>query len=154
VPLLARFLIYPLPRCASAALQRFLVKYLMLLNHVGVFNKSREDALGFYRDFLGFDFTRETTVPKELSEQLFAVSRDVTMLVFEKSGIKIEVFICPECKQSSPDLRHTGFLLENFQEMLEKASKSGVELITGKTKDKTVYFIRDFSGNLIEIKQM
>jgi methylmalonyl-CoA/ethylmalonyl-CoA epimerase len=126
----------------------------MLLNHVGIFNNSRESALRFYRDFLDFDFTREATVPKELSEQLFAVSRDITMLVFEKNGIKIEVFICPECLQPSPDLKHTGFLLENFPEMLEKASKSGVELITGRTKDKTVYFIRDFSGNLIEIKQM
>lgn len=126
----------------------------MLLNHVGVFNKNREDALGFYRDFLGFEFTRETAVPRELSEQLFTVSRDITMMVFEKNGIKVEVFICPECRQPSPHLSHTGFLLENFPEVLTKASKSGVDLITGRTKDKTVYFIRDFSGNLIEIKQM
>jgi len=126
----------------------------MQLNHVGVFNKSREDALGFYRDFLGFEFTREAMVPAELSEQLFAISRDITMLVFEKDGIKIEVCICPECTWPSPHLGHTGLLLENFPEMLEKASKSGVDLIMGKTRDKTVYFIRDFSGNLIEIKQM
>jgi methylmalonyl-CoA/ethylmalonyl-CoA epimerase len=141
-------------RCASAAFQRFLVKYHMLLNHVGVFNKSGEDALRFYRDFLGFECTREATVPKELSEQLFTLSRDIRMLVFEKDGIKIEVFICPECKKPSPDLNHTGFLLKNFPEVLEKASKTGVEVITGKTKDKTVYFVRDFSGNLVEIKQL
>lgn len=126
----------------------------MLLNHVGVFNTCREDALRFYRDFLGFALTREATVSRELSEQLFAVSGDIPMLVFEKSGIKIEVFICPKCKHPSPDLKHIGFLLENFPEMLEKASKDGVDLITGRTKDKTVYFIRDFSGNLIEIKQL
>jgi len=125
----------------------------MLLNHVGVINKSREDALRFYRDFLVFDLTREATVSRELSQQLFAVSQDIPMLVFEKDGIKIEVFIYPECKQPVPDIRHTGLSLENFSEIIEKASGSGIELVIGKTTDKTVYFIRDFSGNLIEIKQ-
>jgi catechol 2,3-dioxygenase-like lactoylglutathione lyase family enzyme len=126
----------------------------MLLNHIGVFNKSREDALLFYRDFLGLALTRETTVSQELSEQLFAISRDITMLVFEKDGIKIEIFICPECKLPSPDLNHIGLLLEDFPEMLQKVLKAGITLITGRTKEKTIYFIRDFSGNLIEIKQL
>ncbi len=125
----------------------------MLLNHVGIINKSREQALRFYRDFLGFEMTREVTVSQELSKQLFAVSRDVQMLVFEKDEMKIEVFICPDCKQPSPDFRHIGLLLKNFSEIIEKAPQAGIELITGKTKEKTVYFIKDFSGNLIEIKQ-
>jgi len=126
----------------------------MLLNHVGVVNKSREDALRFYRDFLGFDLTREVAVSKELSEQLFAVSQDIQMIVFERDGIKIEVFIHPECKQPYPNIRHIGLSLENFSEIIEKASGYGIELVIGKTTDKTVYFIRDFSGNLIEIKQL
>jgi catechol 2,3-dioxygenase-like lactoylglutathione lyase family enzyme len=126
----------------------------MLLNHVGVFNKSREDGFRFYRDFLGFDLTREVAVSKELSEQLFAVSQDIQMMVFERDGIKIEVFIHPECKQPFPDIRHIGLSLENFSEIIEKAQKAGIDLIVGKTKDKTVYFIKDFSGNLIEIKQL
>ena len=125
----------------------------MLLNHIGVINKSREDALRFYRDFLGFDLTREVAVSRELSEQLFAVSQDIPMMVFERDGIKIEVFIYPECKQPVPDIGHTGLSLENFSEIIEKAPGFGIELVIGKTKDKTVYFIKDFSGNLIEIKQ-
>lgn len=126
----------------------------MLLNHAGVVNKSREDALRFYRDFLGFDLTREVTVLQELSEQLFSIAQDILMMVFEKNGIKIEVFICSECKQPFPDIRHIGLSLENFSEIIEKAQKAGIDLIVGKTKDKTVYFIKDFSGNLIEIKQL
>ena len=126
----------------------------MLLNHAGVVNKSREEALRFYRDFLGFAVIKESVISKELSGQLFSVDRDVTMLAFGKNGVKIEVFICPECGLPSPDLRHIGLLLENFAEVMEKARPAGVGVITGKTKDKTVYFIRDFSGNLIEIKQL
>ena len=125
----------------------------MILNHVGLTNNSKEEALLFYRDFLGLDFTRETLISQELSGQLFSVFRDISMLVFEKNGLKIEVFICPECGRPRPDLRHAGLLLDNFSEVLEKAPSTGVEVITGKTREKTVYFLKDFSGNLLEVKQ-
>jgi len=125
----------------------------MLLNHVGVINTKREDAVRFYKDFLGFDLTREVSVSRDLSQQLFAVAMDIPMMVFEKDAVKIEVFIYPESKQPSPDIKHFGLLLENFSEVIEQAPGAGIELITGKTKDKTVYFIKDLSGNLIEVKQ-
>ncbi|MEW6599704.1 MAG: VOC family protein [Nitrospirota bacterium] len=125
----------------------------MLLNHVGLTNKSEEDAVLFYRDFLGFELTRKSVVTKTLSEQLFSVQGDLGMLVFEKDGIKIEVFISPAYTLPAPDINHIGLLLNNFWEVVEKAPQAGVKVIIGKSKDKTVYFIRDFSGNLIEIKQ-
>lgn len=125
----------------------------MLLNHVGIINKNEEEAVRFYRDFLGFEITKESLVPSELSEQLFAISRDINVLVFERDGIKIEVFISPEYKPACPDIMHTGLLLDDLSEIMEKAQQAGMELITGRTKEKTVYFIRDLSGNLIEIKQ-
>jgi catechol 2,3-dioxygenase-like lactoylglutathione lyase family enzyme len=125
----------------------------MLLNHIGLTNKSEEDAIRFYRDFLGFELTRKSVVPAVLSEQLFSVSGDLSMLVFEKEGTKIEVFISPVYTLPGPNINHIGYLLDNFQEVLEKANQEGIELVIGKTEDKTVYFVRDFSGNLIEIKQ-
>jgi catechol 2,3-dioxygenase-like lactoylglutathione lyase family enzyme len=125
----------------------------MLLNHVGLTNKSEEDAVRFYRDFLGLELTRRSVVPAGLSEQLFSVTDDLGMIVFEREGIKIEVFISPVYTLPVPDINHIGFLLDNFQEIVERAANAGVKLIIGKTKDKTVYFVRDFSGNLIEIKQ-
>ena len=138
----------------SAPTGLFLVQYPMFLNHAGVINKNEEDAVRFYKDFLGLEITKEWVVPAELSGQLFAISRDIRMLVFEKEGTKIEVFISPEYRNATPDINHFGILVDNFSEIVEKVPQAGVELITGKTKDKTVYFIKDFSGNLIEIKQM
>ena len=123
----------------------------MLLNHVGIANESEEKAIRFYHGLLGFEKTREFVVTTELSEQLFSDSREIKVLVFERNGIKIEVFICPGCKQSFPDYSHTGLLLDDFQAIKEKAQEMGV-LIVGKTREKTVYFLKDFSGNMIEIK--
>jgi methylmalonyl-CoA/ethylmalonyl-CoA epimerase len=127
------------------------VKYCMLLNHVGIINESEEKAVRFYHGILGFEKAREFVVPTKLSEQLFSVSREIKVLVFERDGIKLEVFICHECRQRFPDYSHIGFLLDDFHSIKEKAQQMGV-LIVGITDEKTVYFLKDFSGNLIEIK--
>lgn len=123
----------------------------MLLNHVGIVNETEEKAVRFYHDFLGFEKTREFIVSAKLSEQLFSVSRETKVLVFEKDNIKLEVFICSECMQPYPDYRHTGLLLDDFHPIKNKAQQMGL-LIEGRTDEKTVYFLKDFSGNLIEIK--
>lgn len=133
---------------------RFCYNTLMTLNHAGIINKDEEQALRFYRDFLGLEHTRGFTLPSELSEQLFDVSLDIRILVFEKDGTKLEVFISPEYRPAHPDFGHVGLFVEDLSAIIEKAPLAGVELIQGRTKEKTVYFIRDFSGNLIEIKQM
>jgi catechol 2,3-dioxygenase-like lactoylglutathione lyase family enzyme len=126
----------------------------MDLNHVGITNINEEHAELFYGRFLGFRKTRDIDLPVELSEQLFGQSREIKILVFEHEAIKVEVFICPECKQQlQPDFSHIGLYIDNLDELLEKASRAGVEHVIGKTTGKTVHFIKDFSGNLIEIKQ-
>ncbi len=126
----------------------------MVLNHVGIINTSVEQADRFYGDFLGLDKTKEALLPKELSEQLFDYSSDIKMMIFETDGMKIEIFICPECKsQTLPDFGHIGLILDDLPLLINKASEAGVEHIVGTTADKTVHFIKDFHGNLIEIKQ-
>ncbi|OQZ03799.1 MAG: hypothetical protein B6D34_06325 [Candidatus Brocadia sp. UTAMX1] len=124
----------------------------MELNHVGITNKNEEQAIRFYQDFLGLEKTREILLPPELSEQLFSLSLEIKALVFEKPGLKVEVFIS-DFQHANPNFTHFGLMLDNFAEITEKAQRSHVELVLGKHKEKTVYFLKDFSGNLIEIKQ-
>jgi len=126
----------------------------MVLNHIGIINENEEQAERFYGAFLGLDKTREFYLPLELAEQLFDYSHEIKMMVFENDGIKVEVFICSGCsKQPSPDFRHIGLFVDDLFLFMEKASQLGVEQIVGKTKEKTVHFIKDFYGNMIEVKQ-
>lgn len=125
----------------------------MILNHVGIVNESAEMAERFYKGFLKFEKTREVVLSPELSGQLFDLPREIIVLVFERDGVKLEVFICPECKLPYPDLSHIGLYLDDLSATVEEAQKAGVQHIIGKTGEKTVHFIRDFHGNLIEIKQ-
>ena len=77
----------------------------MQLNHVGIINKSEEQAVKFYQDFLGFKITREIILPLELTEQLFSVSKEIKVLVVENEGIKIEVFIS-DFQPENPNFTH------------------------------------------------
>ncbi len=124
----------------------------MVLDHIGIVNKSEEDALRFYRDILGLDKIKDSVSTADLSEQLFLISKDIKMIVFGKGRVKVEIFILPEFIHPSPNIPHLGLQVKDIQELLERVEQAGARVITGKRSDKTVYFIQDFSGNLIEVK--
>ncbi len=124
----------------------------MQLHHVGIINKTEDQAVRFYQKFLGMEKVREYDVTSELSRQLFSHSDTLRAVTFSKQNVKIEIFLLPVFDLPSPNISHFCLHLDNFQEILETAHKAGVTLITGKKGDRNVYFLRDFSGNLIEIK--
>lgn len=124
----------------------------MLLHHVGIFNRDENQAVKFYHDFLGMEKVRQYRVTPELSQQLFSVATETRVVTFARGDVKIEIFLCTEFNLPAPNMPHFCLHLENFSEILETARLSGIEVITGKKEDKIVYFLRDFSGNMIEIK--
>ncbi len=124
----------------------------MELNHVGIINKSEEQALKFYNEFLGLKKTKEMLLVQELSEQLFSVSKEIKVMVFENEGLKIEIFIS-DFQPENPNFTHFGIMVDSLPEITERAWQFNADLIIGKHKDKTVYFLKDFSGNIIEVKQ-
>lgn len=124
----------------------------MFLNHIGVINKNAEEAERFYQGFLGLDKQKDLILPPELSEELFSVKGEIRLMAFGMGDQKVEVFIYPYYNLPSPNIPHMGLLVDNFQEIIDKAGKNGVRVIKGSHNEKTVYFIMDFSGNMIEIK--
>ena len=123
----------------------------MKIDHIGLVNNSEEAAVRFYREVLGLEKTRESTVAPELSLQLFSLPREIRMLVFEREGVKIEVFII-ETERPVTNIHHFCLAVHDFPEFMTRAREAGARIITAERGDKVVYFIEDFSGNLIEIK--
>jgi len=125
----------------------------MLLNHIGIVNASEEQAEKFYGEFLGLEKSREYSVPAELSEQLFRQSSNIKAVVYGKDGISFEIFIYPDSVPVSPEIRHVALFVDDLTSFLDRAVRFQVEHIIGKTSEKTVHFIKDYSGNMIEVKQ-
>jgi predicted enzyme related to lactoylglutathione lyase len=129
------------------------VKYFMRLSHCGIFNRSSEEAERFYSAFLGISKEKEFTLSPELARSFFSVETEVPVLVFSGRGIKIEVFICPECRLPEPSFSHIGIDVDDLDAILAKAAAEGVQHIAARKGEKTIHFLKDFSGNLIEIRQ-
>ncbi len=125
----------------------------MVLDHVGIVNKGGDEAERFYRDFLGLDKIKESSVAPELSMKLFSVDADIKMLVYGKAGLKVEVFILPGFVPSSPCVAHFCIQVPDLRGFFERAKNSGVRVRSAERGGRTVYFIEDFSGNRIEVKQ-
>lgn len=124
----------------------------MFLNHVGVVNRTAEEAERFYGRFLGMHIVKDFVVSAELSDALFSVHEDIRMMVFGTGDQKVEVFIYPRYVRESPAIAHFGLFVDNFDELLKRADNHGVKVVTGSQQEKTVYFVKDFSGNMVEIK--
>jgi extradiol dioxygenase family protein len=125
----------------------------MLLNHVALVNATEEQAGRFYGEFLELEKTREYTVTSELAEQLFSLNRDIKAVVYEKDNIRFEIFIYPDSIPAPSEIRHTALFVDDLSAFLERAGRFQVKHIIGKIPEKTVHFITDYSGNLIEVKQ-
>ncbi len=125
----------------------------MVFDHVGIMNEEEDGAVRFYRDILGLEKIKESSVSPELAQKLFSVGVEMKMLVFGKENLKVEVFIVPAFIRSSPCVAHLGIQVQDLSGLLEKAKEEGVKVISAERGGRTVYFVEDFSGNRIEVKQ-
>ena len=126
----------------------------MLFDHVGIMNEDEDRAVRFYRDILGLEKIRESSVSPELAKQLFSFEREIRMLIFGKGDLKVEIFIVPGFKLPSISVPHFCLQAPDLGALLEKAKKEGVKVISAERGGGTVYFVEDFSGNRIELKPL
>ena len=126
----------------------------LLIDHIGIVNKQEDEAVEFYQNLLGLEKIKESSVPPELSRQLFNLFQEIRMLVFVRGNLKIEVFLIPGFTPSSPNISHFCLQILHFPELVERLKQAGTKVITGQHGGKTVYFAEDFSGNRIEIKPL
>jgi len=125
----------------------------MVLDHVGIVNEDEGSAVRFYRDLLGLGKIKESSVSPELAQKLFFINKEIKMLVYGKENLKVEIFIIPGFSPPSPSVPHFCIQMPDLPGFLERAKGEGVRVITADRGGRTVYFVEDFSGNRIELKQ-
>jgi len=124
----------------------------MFLDHVGIMNEDEDGAVRFYRDILDLEKIKDSSVSAELARQLFAIDREMKMLVYGKENLMVEIFIMPGFSRPAPSVPHFCLQVPDLVEFLEKAKKEGVRVISAERGGRTVHFVEDFSGNRIELK--
>ncbi len=124
----------------------------MHLNHVALFCTSEEKSDLFYRNILGLEKKDSKQVSKDLAKQIFDIDREYKIINYANKEIKFEIFIRESHTFPEKGVDHTCIEVENRESFLKKCSENGTEIRKIPKGDSFLVFIKDFDGNLFEIK--
>ena len=124
------------------------------IDHIAVWNSCEKNAYVFYRDILGFEFLYEFHATKRVVEDIFVLNEPMNIIVFGNEGTKIEVFINDIRSLAQHPINHICFDVENVEDVMEKVEKMNLPRRIIKRNEHNIIFIKDFDGNLFEIKSM
>ena len=124
----------------------------MILRHVGLTASSEEKADAFYADLMGLTKSEPKTLSLELSKAIFNVNRKLVMINYRDEKVHFEIFITPSLGQNNPKIEHTCLEVDDLDKFLAKCRSLNVDITQIPKGDKILTFVRDFDGNLYEIK--
>ena len=124
----------------------------MNIKHVALTAGSEQKADAFYADLLGLTKAEPKTLPLELSQTIFNVDRELVMINYRDEKLHFEIFIAPAVGENSAKIEHTCLEVDGFDKFLAKCRNLNVDIAQIPKGDKILTFVRDFDGNVFEIK--
>lgn len=125
----------------------------MVLRHVALTASSEEKADAFYADLLGLTRSAPKILPLELAKAIFNVDRELVIINYQDDRVHFELFIAPSHGSNSPRIEHTCLEVDDLDKFLAKCRSLNVDISQIPKGDKILTFVRDFDGNLFEIKR-
>lgn len=119
--------------------------------HIALQFSDRKQAEIFFTKILGIELNKTFTLSKELSNDIFGIKKEVTVDVYGNNKACFEVFITKI--KIEHRYEHTCVEIDNKEEFIKKCRNYKIKPIFVKKGIKTLLFIKDFSGNLFEIKE-
>jgi catechol 2,3-dioxygenase-like lactoylglutathione lyase family enzyme len=126
----------------------------MILNHAALVNSSEKNAETFYKKILGMEKTKDFIVQRGLSHQVFDIDNELQVVVYECKNVRIEIFLIENMQLKKKPVSHLGFEIEDREELVRRALEQGAEVTKIPRENGYFLFIRDFDGNLFEIKPL
>ena len=124
----------------------------MVLRHVGLTSGSEEKADTFFVGLLGLMKSEPKTLPRELSKAIFSIDTELLMINYQDDNTHFEIFIIGESRGNSRQIAHVCIEVDNLALFLEKCRSLNLDIARIPKGEKTLTFVRDFDGNLFEIK--
>lgn len=121
------------------------------LKHVALQYLDREKAEIFFTKILGIPLKKKFAISPELSEAIFGIKENVEIMVYDNQRATFEVFITPINKKLGYE--HTCIEIKDKKEFIKRCKKHGIKPDIIKKDNKKLLFVRDFAGNLFEVKE-
>ncbi len=124
----------------------------MYLKHVALTSGSEQKADAFYADLLGLTKSEPKTLPRNLSKAIFNLDIEPVMINYRDDTVHFEIFITPLDGDNSARIEHTCLEVDDLDGFLAKCRQLSIDVSRVPKGEKTLIFVRDFDGNLFEIK--
>ena len=125
----------------------------MLLKHAALACSSEENSDKFYQDLLGLNKSEPKTLPADLSKAIFNLDAELQIINYADENIHFEMFIAGQNRNNPGQIEHLCLEVDDLEIFIEKCLNLKVEIFQIPKGNKTLIFIKDFDGNLFEIKE-
>jgi catechol-2,3-dioxygenase len=122
-----------------------------ILKHVALQYSDKKQADIFFSKILGMQLKKTFTISKDLIYEIFRIKEEILIAVYKNESTCFEIFITD--KKTDYSFEHTCIQINNKEELIERCKKYGIKIIFVKKGEKTLLFIKDFAGNIFEIKE-
>ena len=136
----------------------------MQILHVGLACRSEAESDRFYQDLLGLSKQEPKTLSRDLAHAIFGVDRQLIMINYVGDDVRFEIFITDTAggtaggtpgdtpRVPSGPIAHTCLAVDDLEEFLTRCRALDVEVARIPRGNYTVTFIKDYAGNLFEVK--
>jgi hypothetical protein len=121
-----------------------------IIQHVAMQYKNRKQAETFFTKILGIPFIKTFTVSKELSDSIFGLKEEVIVDVYSDEKAYFEIFITKIKRKHG--FEHIGLEIKDKEEFIKRCKSYDIEPLYVKKGEKILLFIKDYAGNIFEIK--
>ncbi len=125
----------------------------MRLRHVALTCSSEPEADRFYRDLLGLKKTEPKKLPPALTEAIFNLSAELSIINYRNEQLHLEVFIAGRNAGPPAAIDHLCIEVDDLRGFIEKCRSLEVRINQVPRGDYFLTFIKDYDGNLFEIKE-
>jgi catechol 2,3-dioxygenase-like lactoylglutathione lyase family enzyme len=121
---------------------------------MALINNSEEKADKFYKEFLGLNKLRCFEVSAEMAQKIFNLKVNYKVIVYSNDQFRVEIFIDEKYKGDKNSIPHVCIEVKDREKLILKAEKMGIDYTKIPKQNSYYLFIRDYNGNLFEVKDI
>ena len=121
-----------------------------MLQHIALQCNNSKKAEIFFTKILELTLEKEFSLQENLTNEIFGIKENVDVKIYGNEQTKFEIFITQ--KLQNIGFEHTCIEIDDKEKFIERCNKYDIKPMFVKKGEKTLFFVKDFAGNLFEIK--
>jgi catechol 2,3-dioxygenase-like lactoylglutathione lyase family enzyme len=126
----------------------------MNIHHTALVCSSTANAERFYNVVLGLKKIKSSKLEADLAEKIFGAAIACQYVLYGGENFAVEIFVVSEGDRNDRKFEHICLEVEDREEFVARCRSNEVEINRIAKGNAELVFIKDFDGNLFEIKEI